>query len=334
MPRVLVTGGSGFIGQHLVERLVGRGDEVVCLVRKTSRVDALRSLGVRLVEGDVTTPESLPEALRGVEVVYHVAGCIRATDLRKMDHINETGTACVVEAAAAQTSPPVLVYVSSLAAAGPSRIDRPHVETDPAEPVSRYGKSKLAAEVQLLQRAARLPISIVRPPIVFGPGGREMLPMFQSVQLGMHFVPGLRPQRFSLIHVGDLVEALIRAAHYGKRLAGPDDPARLGLYYATAPETPTYGDLGRLIAQALARRVLVVPTPHALGWLLAGANAIRARLTKRDALLDIDKMREATAGSWTCCGNRAAEELDFRPPHTLQDRLAQSALWYRQHGWL
>lgn len=335
MAKVLVTGANGFIGQNLVARLVARGDDVTCLVRKTAVLDALKPFDVRLAYGDVTSQETVAAALDGAETVYHVAGAVRALDPAELYRVNEAGTAAVADACAARNSPPVLLYVSSLAAAGPSEFDRPHLEPDPAQPVSEYGKSKLAGERQLQRRAGRLPISIVRPPIVFGPGGRDMLAMFKSVKLGLHFVPGLVPQRFSLVEVADLVDAMILAAERGRRLHGPDDETAQGLYYATMPEAPTYDDLGRLIANALGRcRVLTIPTPHALGWVLAGVNAVRAQVTRCPLLLNADKMREATAGSWTCNGRRAAGELGFTPPQTLLKRLTQSAQWYREHGWL
>ena len=335
MAKVLVTGASGFVGQNLVARLVARGDEVTCFVRKTAVLEALKPFDVRLAYGDVTSPETIAAAIDGAEIVYHVAGVIRAMDPADLYRVNETGTAAVADACAARTSPPVLLYVSSLAAAGPSKFDRPHLESDPAHPVSEYGKSKLAGERQLQRRAGRLPISIVRPPIVFGPGGRDMLAMFKSVKLGLHFVPGLDPQRFSLVDVVDLADAMILAAERGRRLQGPEDDMIQGLYYTAQPETPTYHDLGRLIANSLGRcRVLTIPTPHALGWALAGVNAVRAQLLRHPLLLNADKMREATAGSWTCSNRRAVAEVGFAPPHTLLKRLTQSVEWYRDHGWL
>jgi nucleoside-diphosphate-sugar epimerase len=331
MAKVLVTGANGFIGRNLVERLAGRGEEITCLVRKTSHCEALAPFDVRLVRGDVTVRESLPEVLQSVDVVYHVAGYVRARNPQDMYRVNGEGAANVADACAAQTSPPVLIYVSSLAAAGPSSFDRPHLETDPTLPVSHYGKSKLAGEKQLQQRAGRQPISIVRPPIVFGPGDHDLLPMFKSIRFGLHAVPGFTPQRFSLVAVGDLTEALVRTAERGKRLAGPGDASYEGLYYVTTPETPTYAELGRLIARALSRRrLLVLPTPHALGWLVAGVNVVRSSLIGRPLLLNADKMREATAGSWTCCGDRAAEQLDFRPAHALEHDLRETAEWYRR----
>ena len=335
MVKVLVTGANGFVGQNLVQSLLERGEEVTCLVRPSSRLDALKPFGVRVLYGDVTQAESLPEAVRDAEVVYHLAGCTRACREAELVRVNATGTAHVVAACAARTTPPTLVYVSSLAAAGPSHLDRPRRETDPIAPVSVYGRSKRAGEEHLYRYAARLPISLARPPMVFGPGARDMRPMFRSVQLGLHFVPGRRPQRFSLIDVRDLVELLILLAQQGRRLGAVDDPEVPGVYNAGMPEMPTYVELGQLLAHALGRRhYLTLQAPHALVRLLAAVNTVRSRIAGRPLLLNTDKLREAVAGSWTCSGERAAVELGFVFRHSLAERLTQAVQWYRQHGWL
>ena len=118
MAKVLVTGGSGFIGTHLVAALSARGDEVTCLVRKSSRLTGLRQPGVRLVYGDVTDRECLGAAVAGQDVVYHVAGRTQALVPRFFYQVNQHGVANVARACAGRTTPPVLVSVSSLAAAG------------------------------------------------------------------------------------------------------------------------------------------------------------------------------------------------------------------------
>ena len=169
MAKVLVTGGTGFIGRHLVERLVERGDDVTCLVRNVKRAAVLGDLDVRSAIGDVTDAESLDDAVAGAEVVYHLAGATLVFSAEQFHRVNETGARNVADACAAQSTPPVLVFVSSLAAAGPTTPEQPRVESDLPNPVSNYGKSKWAGEQRLMEMAAKLPITIVRPPIVIGP---------------------------------------------------------------------------------------------------------------------------------------------------------------------
>ena len=321
MAKILVTGASGFIGLHLVRRLAADGHDVACLVRKSSAVGPLQALGARLVFGDITDLESLRAAVAGRQIVYQLAGCLRALRREELLRVNEGGLRNVAQACAEQPQPPVLVAASSLAAAGPSQPDQPRRETDPCRPVSDYGRSKLAGERAVRTLADRVPITIVRPPIVFGEGDPAMLRVYLPIwRIGVHMVPGWTPHRFSVIHAADLVELLILAAARGRRLLpadpnGPEDGERAaqGIYFAACPETPTYGELGRMIAAAMGRRrVLVIPTAGPVVWTVAGAAEGFHRLFfGRPAYFNIDKAREATAGSWVCSPQAAAEELGF-----------------------
>ncbi len=147
--RSLVTGASGFIGRRLARELVRRGDEVACLVRRTSRTAPLSGLPVELVVGDLGDPGSLDAAVKGRDRVFHLAGVVQALDEADFDTANTRGTANLV-GACLRAAPGLkrFVFVSSIAAAGPSGPGRPVVETDAPKPVSAYGRSKLAAETR------------------------------------------------------------------------------------------------------------------------------------------------------------------------------------------
>ncbi|HEY5139391.1 MAG TPA: NAD-dependent epimerase/dehydratase family protein, partial [Methylococcales bacterium] len=139
-------------------------------------------------------------------IVFHLAGLLKAVRNDDFVRVNAGGVESVAAACDERAEPPVFVVVSSLAAAGPCAVDRPRAESDLPTPVSAYGRSKLAAELAATKYAARVPISIVRPPIVFGDGDRAVLELFRPIaRWGIHIVPGLRQRRFSLIHVTDVV---------------------------------------------------------------------------------------------------------------------------------
>lgn len=341
MAKVLVTGANGFIGSHLVEALLSRDDEVTCLVRRVSELDRLRPLRAKLAYGDVTDRDSLAPVVAGKHVVYHLAGRNQAFRVGQFFRINQHGGRNVALTCARQATPPVLVWVSSLAAAGPAPGGRLRTETDPPIQVSHYGRSKRAGERAAEEFADRVPITIVRPPIVLGQADRQSLPIFKYVaRFGVHLVPGLGRHKFSLIHVTDLVRFLTMAAERGGRLpvngrlASPASPGQ-GYYFIACPEHPTYAELGRMIARALGRRrVLVLPAPPLATWLVAaGAEAI-SRVYGRPFSFNFDKAREAQAGSWLCSPQRAIDELGFSVAAPLADRLRQTARWYRENGWL
>ncbi|MEN6458164.1 MAG: NAD-dependent epimerase/dehydratase family protein [Thermoguttaceae bacterium] len=339
MANVLVTGGSGFVGQHLVPALLARGDAVTCLVRKSSRVGWLRESGVRLVFGDVTDWESVQAAVPGHDVVYHAAGSTQALTPRQFYRVNQHGVANVTRGCAGQLSPPVLVVVSSLAAAGPALDGRLKTEADRASPVSHYGHSKRAGERAAEAFADRVPITIVRPPIVLGQGDRMGFPLFQSIaRFGVHMVPGLHARRFSLIHADDLVQLIILAAERGQRLPSRDRPEShgpQGYYFAACEDHPTYADLGRLVAEAMGRHlVFIVPTTKPLLWMVAWAGEAISQIRHNPLFMNLDKAREINAGDWICSAQAANDQLGFAVGAPLLERLRQTAEWYRAEGWL
>jgi dihydroflavonol-4-reductase len=336
MVRALVTGASGFIGGHLVQALAERGDRVVAMVRQTALAESLRRLCARVVPGDLDDFDSLRAAMAGAEVVYHLAGCtLRQADFHR---VNTEGTENVARACAAQSSPPVLVIASSLAAAGPAPQGRARTELDRPIQVSEYGRSKRAGELAAQRLAARVPISVLRPPIVFGEMDKVTFLMFQSVaRYGVHMVPSVGRPRFSMIHADDLARLFILTAERGSRLRPPgyDGASCEGYYFAAAEEDPTYDDLGRMIGVTVGRRrVATIHCAATFVWIIAGCGDLVSRLRGQTTPLNLDKAWEMTAGSWTCSAHRAEEELGFDVAAPLADRLRQTTDWYRRQGWL
>ncbi len=334
---VLVTGASGFIGQHLVRRLIERGDRVSCRVRATSRIDELRSSGAQLFVGDATDRAGIERALAESQagVVFHLAGLVKAMRTADFARVNAGGVESVAAACADRAERPVLIVVSSLAAAGPCAGDQPRVEADSPTPVSAYGRSKLAGELAAARHAGEMEITIVRPPIVFGPGDRGVLEMFRPIaRWSVHVVPGRRQRRSSLIHVSDLVEGLLFAAEKGERLHPNGSPGQ-GIYFVAASEDPTYVELGQAMATALGRnRAAVVRLPEPLVRVIGLCGDAMAQVRRQPGWVNSDKIAEVLAGSWTCSSAKARAQLGWSPAADLADRLRETAQWYRQAGWL
>ena len=334
--KVLVTGATGFVGRHLVWRVASMGDDVTCLVRRTSNRAPLDPYRVKYLIGDVTQPDALMGKLDGFDVVYHVAGALgrQATDDDWLFKVNRDGVANVAEACAACASPPVLLVVSSLAAAGVSTTGVPRTEDEVPRPVSAYGRSKLAGEQAAMAHADRVPITIVRPPIVFGEGDEPSFELFRLAAKGWHIVPSLARPRYSVVHVADLVHVMVRLAEHGHRLPAQGGADGQGVYFAADPELLTFADFGRRIGAALDTPVRVIALPRPMTFAVAAAAMLWGRVRRQPPLLTIDKAREATAGDWICSGQKAVEEAQIKLRVDLDTRLRQTAAWYRQAGWL
>jgi nucleoside-diphosphate-sugar epimerase len=333
--RVLVTGASGFIGGHLVEYLLSAGDEVRVLMRDVRRGGWVDQRHVEVFMGDIRDVAAVENAVAGVEIVYHLAGSVLAFSEKGFNAVNRVGTVNVATACARHLSPPVVVGVSSLAAAGPSLPGRPRIESDPSAPISAYGRSKLAGEHALRSVARRVPVTIVRPPGVIGPRELNLLSVFQMVSKGWYVTIGSGDLELSIVEVRDLAVALREAAVQGRRLSAEPDESETGVYFVAQHEHATLTELANLIARALDR-----PAPHtvrlppAAAWGLVAAVEAAARVRRRPGFLNFDKLCEARARAWTCSSERAGRELGFRPRNDLAEVLRQMAQWYDEHGWL
>ena len=343
MARIVVTGASGFIGTRLVERLRSEGHEVTVLLHLREAAD--QSLeGLPLIRADVTQPESLQGKFAHCDTVFHLAGCTIARSRADFFQVNHDGTANVARACAEEPSPPKLLFVSSLAAAGPARGGHPLAESAPAAPVSDYGRSKWEAEKFLLEFSERLPIQIVRPPAVMGEADPHMLGLFKTAKAGWVFTPGWTPFRYSMIHVDDLVRGMIHVASQPEVLTNPGPstsdvispaPARPGLVHLSQSPPMTFPETARVVRDLFGGgAVRTVGLPKSLCWLLAGTNSLAASLLRIRPLLNLDKMREAMAGEWMADSTHLTEELGFEFPHTLEERIRQTAEGYQRRKWL
>lgn len=324
----LLTGGSGFVGSALAARLARDGDPVRCLVRAASSTRALAMHpSVELVRQDLATADesALIEALRGVDTVFHLAALVRARDAAEYQRVNVDATLRLYRAfSRVAPAGARFVFCSSLAATGPSRDGRPVDERSPLRPVSDYGRSKLAAE-QALADLDGPPRTIVRPPTVYGPRDRAVLPLFQMAKRGVLVCIGSQRRQYSVIHVEDLAEAFVQAAR---------SRAGVGTWFVEDGGIHAWSDLAAALEHACGRRTVRLTVPDLAVRALAPLLELTAKAMHRPPLTTRERSRDLTAPSWICSSAAARAAFGFAPRWTLRDGMAQTAHWYRENGWL
>jgi len=338
MQRVLVTGATGFIGGHLAETLTQSGIETRCLVRPTSDTRRLLEIGAPLVEGDVTKADGLDEAVANVDCVFHLAGLITALSRAEMSKANAEGPGLVAAACARCRTPPRLIVLSSVAAAGPTARDAFRREGDPVAPVSNYGHSKRAGEIAAAKWAYRIPLTIIRPGIIFGPRDRLTLPIFKTIATwGIHPVVGLGRTKLALLHVDDLIDLLRKVADDGERLPATESDTTqpgTGVYFAAHGQAPSYREFGSLIAHAMNRRFASIPLLPPVAWSAAAASQLWSQVRRRPDAFNIDKIREAVQPSWAISNEKAKRQLSWQPRASLEEQLQDTVKWYEANQWI
>jgi nucleoside-diphosphate-sugar epimerase len=313
---ILVTGGSGFIGGHLVEALCSRGERVRCLLRRKLLTQA------EVVLGDLVSGAGVEEALEGVDTVIHLAGVTKA--LAVDDYYAGNARATEKLALAVARRGIRLVYVSSLAAVGPSFDGTPVAEDDEPRPVTHYGKSKLQGE-RIVRRLVPDAV-IVRPPVVYGPRDTDVFRILKPLTQGLAVQIGGGERWFSAIYVGDLVEGLMAAASAA---------SAAGRAYFLANGTPvSWSDLRASTARIVGRNARGVRVPSSVAYAAGFGAEVWARLTGKAGIISRDKVAEAQCKYWTCDTRRAAAEIGFEAGTTLDAGLALTLQWYREAGWL
>ena len=325
--KVLVTGGTGFVGSHLVDDLIERGTSLRCLVRESSNLRYLKHPQIELAYGGLDDSTDWDAALADVHTIYHVAGTTFARRANDYFTVNHQGTEVILaEALKRRGGINKFVYISSLAAVGPGRDGKPVDEDTQPSPITPYGRSKLLAEEAVRAVSDLLPVTIVRPPAVYGPRDYGIFEFFKAVKGGMFPMIGRNDKRVSLVHVRDLADGII--------LAGESAASVGRTYFVSSEDDYSMRAVADLIAALMRRRLRSFAIPRPIAYAVAVVAEAAAAIMRRPPVINRDKVTDLSQTSWTCSIERARSELGYNPRVPLEEGLRETLDWYKREGWL
>jgi nucleoside-diphosphate-sugar epimerase len=326
--RVLVTGGTGFIGSHLVDRLLEEGHQVRCIVRRASKRDWLASKPVDLVEcHQIADPTLLRLAVRGVDLVFHVLGTLVAPSLEAFRQVNVEPVRMLLDACQGEALKR-FVLVGSLGAAGPTPSPTGRLsEADPCHPVSAYGQSKLEAEEVTWRYQGKVPYTIVRLSAVYGPRDTSLLTLFRSAsQRGFLPLIGRQAKTLSLGHVRDIVDGLYQA---GIAAASLNET-----YFLSSEEVYSFEEIRATLQRVMGKPVSLRIIPGFVVWGMKLRADMLARLFGKHTLLNRDRLSTLCYPRWVCDVAKARSHFGYRQTVPLEGGFRETYEWYRDNRWL
>ncbi len=298
---VAVTGATGFIGTAVLERITSSGWHARALVRPDSLKRRPCLENVTWIKGSLEDTESLIKLTAGTMALVHCAGRVRGACRRDFDSVNVHGTARLAYCCSKQDSPPRFIMLSSLAAREPM--------------LSHYAASKLESEDILAASSEGMEWTVLRPPAVYGPGDRELLPLFQAMARGICPVPGDGNNRISLIHVYDLAEAVVQILRCSSLHAGIFE------LHDGSPGGYTWDNIMDTVSNITGRRIIRIKIPVAIVKMIGLINIVCSKMLGKDPMLTPGKAEELVHPDWTADNTDITSNTGWVPVITLEQGL-------------
>ncbi|MDP1676180.1 MAG: NAD-dependent epimerase/dehydratase family protein [Bacteroidota bacterium] len=326
-PIAFVTGGTGFIGSHLIDRLLSKGYHVRALVRNPKNLGYLKDLPIEIIEGDLFSTTAIEKAIEGAQFVYHVAGLVAAHSKEEFYRGNRDATCNIIEITS-RVNPNIkkFIHISSQTAVGPGKGMTAVNESVVPQPLTTYGKSKLASEHEVLKFKDKLPITILRVSAVYGPRDTATFDYFKSAHMGLELLIGFHDTYVSLIHSTDLVTGIILAAESEKAIGQ--------IYFLGSEQYYTWNEIGYVTKSVLHKKLIRVRVPKPLVFVIAGISEIVSKFKSKPSVLNYEKAYDLIQDNWCCDVTKAKTELGFKQEVTLADGVKETIKWYIDNKWM
>ncbi len=323
----LVTGASGFVGSHLVDLLLQKGYEVRALVRKTSSLKWLEGKNVEIHDCGFFDKEGLKTAVNNCDLIFHVAGVVRAKTPKEFYKGNVETTKNLLEAILETgTKIEKLLVVSSFAANGPAKDETGAKEDDEPHPISQYGKSKLEEEKLVRKYFDKMHVTIVRPPAVYGERETDIYLFFKTFKSGIMTMVGFDKKLVSLVHVADLVEGIY--------LAATSENTDGETFYIGSEKFYTWDEIGDATAKAFGKDAVRIRIPHSVVYVIGAIAQFFSLFSKRPATFNFEKAREFVQKYQICDTTKAVKKLGYRQKVSLESGIKRTVDWYKEMKWL
>lgn len=324
---VVVTGAGGFVGSHLAERLVMLGHNVTGIIRRGGAV-RWPVANTTILDCGMESPEDLEQVVSSADIIYHLAGVTKARSFQGYFEGNVILARNLVSAIKRYGKKVRgVVGISSQSASGPYSGSDGLKESMSAKPVSGYGKAKLESEKVLLQLKKIVPVSIVRPPMVYGPRDTTFLPLYSGARRGLFPVFGYRKNTLmSIVYVHDLIQGLVSL---GDELWAGDILS--GSVYFVSGQVTTWEELGKIIGKAVGCSQIMIPMPLWCIGLVALINSGFYRLGFSTNHLVLDKWREIKQPGWVCSHAKATTDFGYTPNVGLEEGMYLTVDWCRRN---
>lgn len=322
--KAFVTGGTGFIGSHLIDYLLAQGFQIFALVRNLNDLKWLKGKNITFLEGDLFSIPSLPS---DIDCVFHLAGLTKAFKSADYYTVNDKGTASLFQSLVSQkVSPEKIIYLSTLAAAGPSIDGIAVKEEDIPHPITPYGKSKLKGEEEALKHKDNFSVVIVRVGAVYGPRDKDFLRYFSLIKRGI--LPSVPPSQriISFCYVKDLAKALYLCSQ--KKLES-------GVIVNIADPKPfSWEEMGEAAGRFMKRKLKKITLPLPIMYISALLYEATGILTRKPSIFNRQKFKEIKQKGWVADVKKAEEKLTFRTEYSLEKAINETIQWYIEHNWL